>query len=79
MITSRRRRTSVDDPTAAMHIVQPEENLLRNLAHEMHGHAFVLVALDEAEQIFAENFEHHAYVDAVGALVAEMVEEGDDM
>lgn len=37
------------------------------------------MAFDKAEEVLAEDLEDHADMDAIGALVAEMVEEGDDM
>ncbi len=46
---------------------------------EMHGNTLVLMALDEAEEVFSENFENHADVSSVWALVFEVVEERDDV
>ena len=69
----------MNDPATPMHVVESHEYLLRDLLDEVHGDAFVLVALDETEQILAQHFEDHADVRAVGPLMAEMVEERDDM
>lgn len=74
-----RRLTSVDDATTAVHIIEPEEDLLRDLLDDVHWHALVLVALDQAEQVLAQHLENHANVRAVRALVSEVVEEGDDV
>jgi hypothetical protein len=62
-----------------MHVVEALEDLLRDLLDEVFWDALALMPLDEAEQVFAEDLKDHAYVGAVGALVAKVVEEGDDM
>ena len=62
-----------------MHVIEPQQNLLCNLLNEGHGHAFRLVSADEAEEVFAEDFENHADVGAVGPAMAKVVEESDDM
>ena len=67
----------MDDAAAAVHIIQPKQYLLRDLLHEVHRHALVLVALDEPEQILAQHLEHHADVRPVRALVPEVVQERD--
>ena len=72
-------RTGMDDATTAVHVVEPKEDLLRDLLDEVHGDALVLVPLDETEQVLAKDLEHHADVRAVRALVPEVVEEGDDV
>lgn len=69
----------MDDATTAVHIVESKENLLCDLLHKVHWHALVLVPLDEAEQVLAEDLEYHADVSAIRALVPEMVQEGDDV
>ena len=45
----------------------------------MHGHTLVLVTLNEAEEILSEDLEDHADMGAVGSLVTEVIEEGDDV
>lgn len=45
----------------------------------MDGHALVLMAANEAEEVLAENFEDHADVGAVRAYVFEVIKEGDDV
>ena len=35
--------------------------------------------LDEAQEIFTEHLENHAYVDAIWTFVSEVVEEGNDV
>lgn len=69
----------MDDAASGVEVVEAEEDLLGDLADDVLWHAAVLVALDEAEQVFAEHLEHHADVGAVGTVVSEVVEEGDDM
>ena len=53
--------------------------MLGDLLDEVHGHTLVLVALNEAEEIFSEDFEDHADMGAVGSLMTEVIEEGDDV
>ena len=62
-----------------MHVIESQEDLFCDLLDEMGRDAFALVALDEPEQVLAEDLEDHADVGAVGALVAKVVEKGDDM
>lgn len=62
-----------------MHIIEAEQDLLRNLLDEVHGHTFVLVTPDQAKEVLAEHLEDHADMDTVGAAMAEMIEELDDM
>ena len=74
-----RGRTGVDNTATAVHIVKPKQYLLRDLLHDMHRHALVLVSLDQPEQVLAQNLEHHADVRPIWTLVPEVVEEGDHM
>lgn len=69
----------VDDAALAVQVVQAEQDLLGNLLHEGDGDAAVVPALDQAQQVLAQHLEDHADVGAVGALVLEGVEEGDDV
>jgi len=71
--------TGVNDTTTPVHIVEAQQNLLRNLLANVHGYTLVLMPLDQTEKVFSKHFEHHANVGAVGSLVPEMVEEGDYM
>lgn len=74
-----RLEVGVDNATASVHVVQAEEDLLADLAHEPNWYALSLMSLDEAEEIFAQDLEHHANVNTIWALVLEMVEERDDV
>ena len=69
----------MDDATTAMHVVEPKEDLFRNLLDEVDRNALILVPADEPEEIFAEDLEYHTDVSAIWPLVPEGVEEGDDM
>lgn len=62
-----------------MHIIEAEQNLLRDLLDEVHRHTFILVTPDEAEEVLAEHLKHHADMDTVGPAMAEMIKELDDM
>ena len=63
----------MDHAAAAVHVVQPEHDLLRDLLDEVHRHALVLVPLDEPEQVLAEDLEDHADMSAVRSLVSKVV------
>jgi len=65
-------RTSVNDPTT-VHIVKTKKDLLCNLANEVLWDAVSLMTLDQAEEVFTEDFENHADVGAVGAFMAKVV------
>jgi len=69
----------MNDTATPMHIIEAQQNLLRDLLADTHGDAFVLMPLDQTEEVFSKHFEHHANVCAVGSLMPEMVKEGDYM
>ena len=62
----------MNDPTT-VHIVKTKKDLLCNLADEVLWDAVLLITLDKAEEVFAEGFENHADVGAVGAFMAKVV------
>ena len=62
-----------------MHVIQPQQNLLRNLLHEMHRYSLILVPFDETEEILAQHLKDHAHVDAIWAFVLEVIEKRNDM
>jgi hypothetical protein len=37
------------------------------------------VALDEAKKIFAQDFEYHANMNAIGTFMTKMIKKGDNM
>lgn len=39
----------------------------------MLGHAFSLMAFDQAEEVFTEDFENHADMGSVGTFVTEVI------
>lgn len=71
--------TGMDDTTTPMHIVESQQNLLRDLLADVHGHSLVLMPLDQTQQVFSKHLEDHANVGAVRALVPEVVEKGNHM
>jgi hypothetical protein len=72
-------RTGVNDPTTTVHIIEAKEDLFSNLANEVLGYALSLIPLDQAEEVFPEDFENHADMGAMGTFMAKVVQEGDDM
>ena len=71
--------TGMNDTTTPVHVIETQQNLLRDLLADAHGHTLVLMPLDQTEEVFSEHFEHHTDVGAVRSLVPEMVQEGDYM
>ena len=69
----------MNDTTTPVHIIEAQQNLLRNLLANGHGHTLVLMPLDQTKQVFSEHFKNHANVGAVGSFVPEMIKERDDM
>jgi len=67
------KRTGVNDPTTTVHIVETKEDLLCNLTNEMLGNAFSLMTLDQAEEVFAKDFENHADMGPVWTFMAKVV------
>jgi len=74
-----RLEVGVDDAAASMHVVQAEEDLLADLAHESDWDALGLMSFDETKEVLAQDLEDHADVDTIWTLVLEMVEERDDV
>lgn len=66
--------TRVNDPATPMHVIETEENLLRNLLDQMHWNTLVLMTLDQAQEILAENLENHADMSPIRAFVSKMIE-----
>lgn len=60
-----------------MHVVEAQKDLLCNLFDEVHGDTLVLMSLDQAEQILAQDLENHADVGAIGSFVPEVIQELD--
>jgi len=58
-----------------MQVVEAHEALASHDADEGDGHAFVVVALDDLEEVDAQNLEHHHEVLAVLPAVEEAIEE----
>ena len=69
----------MDDLADGVEVVEADEALLGDLAAEVHGAAVVLVALDELEEVHAEDLEDHAEMVTVWALVEKGVEEVEDV
>jgi hypothetical protein len=68
-------RTGVNDPTTTVHIIKAKEDLFSNLTNEVLGDALSLMALDQAEKVFTEDFENHADMGTMGTFVAKVVED----
>lgn len=71
--------TGMNDAATPVHIIEAQQNLLRNLFANVHGYTLVLMSLDQTKKVFSEHFENHANMGAIGSLVPEMVKERDDV
>jgi hypothetical protein len=58
-----------------MHVIKPEQDLLRDLLDKMARDTFGLMALNETKETLAEDFENHADVNTIGTLVPEVIEQ----
>lgn len=66
--------TRVNNPATPVHVIEAEEDLLRDLLDQMHWNALVLMTLDQAQEILPEDLENHADMGAVRTFVSEMIE-----
>lgn len=64
----------VDDVALLVEVVESEENLLGDLLDNVRGDAPMLVPLDEAQQVLAEDLKDHADVRTVRANVPKVIE-----
>ena len=71
--------TGMNDTATPVHIIETQQNLLRDLLADVHGHTLVLMPLDQTEEVFSKHLEHHANVGAIRPFMPEVVEEGDHM
>lgn len=69
----------VDDSALVVQVVESEQDLFGDLLDNMLGHTTMLVAFDQAEQVFSQNLKHHTDVGTVGAGMPEVVQKADDV
>ena len=62
-----------------MHVIESQEDLFCDLLDEMGRDAFALVALDEPEQVLAEDLEDHTDMRTIWSTMTKVVEEADDV
>jgi hypothetical protein len=65
--------TGVYDSATCVHVVEAKEDLFCDLANQGHGEFSPFEAIDKKEEVLAEDFEDHADVCAVGAVMLEHV------
>ena len=65
----------MNDPALRMQIVQPEQDLFRDLLDDMCRNSSMLVPLDQPQQVLSQHLEHHAYVRPVGSDVPKVIEQ----
>lgn len=58
-----------------MQIVQPEQDLLRDLLDDMCRDSPMLVPLDQSQQVLPQHLEHHAHVRPVGSDVPKVIKQ----
>ena len=64
----------VDDLAHAVHVIKADQALLGQLAYERERDAFVLVALNDLQEVDAEDLEDHDEVLAVRAVVDKRIQ-----
>jgi len=69
-----RLQVSVDYATHRVHVVETQQNLLGDAADHGQGDATVVVLLDQAEQVLAEQLEGHHEMFTVDAVMEKLVE-----
>jgi hypothetical protein len=69
----------MNDTATPVHIIEAQQNLLRNLLADVHGYTLVLMSLDQTKKVFSEHFKNHANMGAVGSLVPKMIQERDNV
>jgi hypothetical protein len=65
----------VNDATFSVDVIETEQHLLGDLFANVIWDTSMVISLDQAEQVLAENFKDHAHVRAVGSAVSEMVQQ----
>lgn len=65
----------VDDLAHAVHVIQANQALSRQSPHQRQRHAAVVIALDDFEEVDAQDFEDHDEVLAIGSMVDEGVQQ----
>jgi hypothetical protein len=69
----------VHEITLLVEILQTQKNLLRYHLHKSAGNPLLLVSLDQGEEVLTKGFKYNAYMRRFGTLMAERVEEGDNV
>lgn len=67
--------TGMNYAATPVHIIEAQQNLLRNLLADGHGYTLVLMPLDQTKKIFSKDLKDHTDVGAVGSFVPEMIQE----
>lgn len=62
-----------------MQIIQPEQNLLRDLADDVFGNTAVLVSLDKPQQVFPQYFKDHTNMRSVGTAMPKVIKQRDNV
>lgn len=65
------------DPTPSMEVVQPKEDLFRNLSDDEIRDTTILIPFYQPPKVLSQHLERHADVGSVRTLVSEMIEERD--
>lgn len=65
----------MNNTATPVHIIEAQQNLLRNVLTNVHRYTLVLMSLDQTKEVFSEHFKNHANVDTVWPFVSEMIKE----
>lgn len=65
----------MNDAAFRVQVIEPQQDLFRDLLDDVRGNPSMLVPLDQAQQVLAQHLEHHANVRSIGAGVSKVVEQ----
>lgn len=69
----------VDDSTLGVQVVQTEQDLFGDLLDDMLWDTSMLIALDQTEQVLAQDFKDHTDVVPIRPRVFKVVDEADNV
>jgi hypothetical protein len=62
-----------------VHIIEAQQNLLRDMFAEEHGDTLVLMSFDQTKEVLPKHLKNHTNMDAIGSFVSEVVKERNHM
>lgn len=65
--------TGMDYTATPVHIIEAQQNLLRDMFAEEHGDTLVLMSLDQTKEVLPEHLKNHTNMDTIGSFVSEVI------